>query len=197
MWNPPSLVNIPGALVGAPMSAATAAEGGEVSAANAVALTELPTTLHSEEPKPVAEQNCPICLEDLPSSDFVRLGCSDSFCRDCLAQYFSLEIKEGRVSLQCPNCKATISQADVREVVDAPTYDRYLQVSVDVWLAQHPYVRRCPGADCSNAVIIHDDNKSSENNHVDALLARFGKSKHSKCKVRFFGPFFSLLTQRS
>ena len=50
-------------------------------------------------------KECPLCLTEHSYEFFPLLrNCTHLFCVDCLRTYVRIEIQEGRVNLQCPQC---------------------------------------------------------------------------------------------
>lgn len=61
--------------------------------------------------------DCEVCFMSHLGSDCLQLlACGHIFCRACISEYFSVQIKEGNVqAVQCPyaNCTTTPTQAQV------------------------------------------------------------------------------------
>ncbi|XP_071787062.1 E3 ubiquitin-protein ligase RNF14-like [Asterias amurensis] len=77
--------------------------------------------------------NCQVCFSDKTGSDCMDFqGCSHVYCKECMREYFQVQIGEGNVKgLNCPEtkCNSPALPSQVRELVGKElfaTYDRLL-----------------------------------------------------------------------
>lgn len=129
---------------------------------------------YSSSPKTISEteeETCPICFETLatkvkggravrsswaPSSTLggkVLCDCGHAFCRECLATYVSMAIRERRTShgmLRCPidNCKAVIEESLLRNLADPQDWEKHRRFVDEQKLVQHRLLRLCPRPQC-------------------------------------------------
>jgi len=76
---------------------------------------------------------CEICMSNVLESEKTKLHCAHQYCKPCMVQYVSLEIKEARVlNITCPGqkqdgspCDAPFSGKDIKEMVDEKTWEKY------------------------------------------------------------------------
>lgn len=66
-----------------------------------------------------APQKCNMCLMDKQDNELVCLSCGHSDCHECLKAMVDPSIKEKANSyLQCPDCKAPLSQSDIAKITN-------------------------------------------------------------------------------
>mmetsp|Transcript_10446 Transcript_10446/g.27118 ORF Transcript_10446/g.27118 Transcript_10446/m.27118 type:complete len:279 (-) Transcript_10446:627-1463(-) len=115
---------------------------------------------------------CPICLEDVGDEsaykdDAFILACGDAFCRACIEKWVTVDLSQGRQTVECPvlSCKRGIEIDDMRNLVpDAQTLRR-------VELLANPHLRECPHPNCGSLVSVHG--RSEE--EPDILCASCGQ----------------------
>jgi hypothetical protein len=67
----------------------------------------LPKMTHNDSLVKEVYEECPICYTDMTSDSMVQLGCSHSFCGDCIVG----QIKSSKKSTaDCAMCRSTISE---------------------------------------------------------------------------------------
>lgn len=92
---------------------------------------------------------CSICLETVKNS--IQLECHHSFCKNCIKTFIKLSIDDDKIP-NCPNCMVTttkhpslergtlsnsetsITQRDVKKLLGNDNYNRYLKLSVQLYL---------------------------------------------------------------
>jgi hypothetical protein len=81
-----------------------------------------------EEPPTPPTIKCNICLEDMPTSRIVDLGCGcNTSCKECIIAFFQSCINEGnKHGLRCPKleCGFEANLALIKELVDAHHFDK-------------------------------------------------------------------------
>lgn len=100
---------------------------------------------------------CSICLDDtLSESAMLQLGCGHQMCRECLTEYYSMQVKEGRTVLTCPEpkCGHEMTAPELKTILSAPLYDKFTRFALKRSLKLIPHVHSCPAPDCDYAVII-------------------------------------------
>ena len=56
-----------------------------------------------EEDEPLKELNCPICYEDAPATEFVKIwNCSHQVMKVCLVEYINYQISNNKDDFLCP-----------------------------------------------------------------------------------------------
>lgn len=114
----------------------------------------------------VVSQQCGICFNLKKGRDSFRLTkCRHAFCRDCLAQFFAMLIREGTmVAVACPHEECRLARkgrdpfspeippdpADILALVGEEAYARYAKLYKRKCLERDPLVAWCPH--CSEGV---------------------------------------------
>lgn len=101
------------------------------------------------------DNQCEVCCFFRPPEDFIRFSnCGHRFCISCVRIAFQSGVMESRVNLQCLNCSQPVQQSEIREVLDARTYDKYLSFTLRQYLmTQQPSVCFCLAPNCPYACI--------------------------------------------
>ncbi|XP_065143637.1 E3 ubiquitin-protein ligase RNF14-like [Paramisgurnus dabryanus] len=105
---------------------------------------------------------CGICFsEKLGSNCVLFKECQHVYCKDCMKEYFQIQIRDGKVQcLNCPEpeCTSIATPAQVKGLVGEDEFARYdrllLQSSLDL-MADVIY---CPRVTCCMAVMVEPDN---------------------------------------
>ena len=99
---------------------------------------------------------CPICLDSVPEAEGFKLGCGHQMCQACLSGFYSMKVNEGNTVLTCPEPKCThaVLASELKELLSAPIYDKFVKFSLKRSLKLIPHVHSCPAPDCDYAVII-------------------------------------------
>lgn len=94
---------------------------------------------------------CKVCLENVVVSKKVNLCCPHEYCKNCMEQYLSVQIREARVlNVTCPgidditgtSCTAPFSKRDIKELVDQKTwhqYERFVKLKTDNSYVECPF----------------------------------------------------------
>jgi len=98
---------------------------------------------------------CLICCDDVDATESCALTCEHRFCHSCWSSYLSLKIKEGEVlRINCPstNCRITVPDDVIKELVPQDIYDKYLRFVTKSFVEDNDHVTWCPAAGCGNAI---------------------------------------------
>jgi len=76
---------------------------------------------------------CAICMSNVAETEKATLCCPHEYCKSCMENFITLEIKESRVlNVTCPGlqqdgspCDAPFSPKDIKEIVDEKTWEKY------------------------------------------------------------------------
>ena len=100
-------------------------------------------------------QECPICVVECPRERMVTLTqCECEFCRDCLAQYVSLEILAGSYNISCPDpaCarEGQLSLTEVEQLAETQPglAQRHRHCRLETEVRLDPGRAWCPAPDC-------------------------------------------------
>jgi len=132
---------------------------------------ELPSS-HSE-----TEIECPICLDDVPTSQSFSLGCGHWFCRTCFEYYLEDQVKtkaEQCVLSSCPEqkCSVKVTDAIVSKLLQNPVLDSYKMFRRRHYLETQRRIKWCPGPGCSMAVVANKG-LSVDHTHVSCSKCRY------------------------
>ena len=114
-----------------------------------------------EEQFRLESHTCGVCLTDRVGSQCVRFtGCGHAYCRDCVAGYLTVRIREGAVAgLACPtpDCTSQILPHVISDLVPAALYQRYEQLLLETQLQTMVDVVLCPRTACQCPTVIERD----------------------------------------
>ena len=117
---------------------------------------------------------CEVCLMIKPSDHFVYFSnCGHEFCMECVKKVFECNISESRVDLQCLRCDESIPQNEIKNILDAQSFEKYLDFTVRKFLAtQQPYVCYCLTPNCPYACINSCSSSTSQQEERDHFVCR-------------------------
>ncbi|KAM3600698.1 uncharacterized protein V6R79_000967 [Siganus canaliculatus] len=133
---------------------------------------------------------CGICfVEKLGSGCLCFKECQHVYCKDCLSEYFQIQIRDGNVQcLNCPEpkCTSLATPMQVKQLVNEELFARYdrllLQSSLDL-MADVVY---CPRQSCGTAVMVEPDTTMgicSACQYAFCILCKMGYHGLSHCKI--------------
>lgn len=103
-------------------------------------------------------QECSICFDDLPKTDFIKLSCGHEFCRACLDSLLANAITNKSTALLCcakTTCKAKLETSDIKKI-DSNGLVKYRAIN-DILLQEHlsaeKRAKQCPTPNCTNRFI--------------------------------------------
>ncbi|GAB2252771.1 hypothetical protein Droror1_Dr00005618 [Drosera rotundifolia] len=115
-------------------------------------------------PPTSSSSTCGVCMEDVPHNDTTRMDCGHSFCNNCWAQHFMVQINDGQSrSIRCMahQCTAICDEGIVRNLVRvrhpdlAEKFDRSL---LESYIDDNKKVKWCPSVPhCGNAIRVEFD----------------------------------------
>lgn len=101
--------------------------------------------------------HCQICFEEKMGSECLSYPhCGHTYCKDCLTEYFNVQITEGNVKALCcpePKCDSQASQSQVRSLVSEETFARYDRLLLQMSLDGMEDVTSCPRTSCQCPVL--------------------------------------------
>lgn len=138
---------------------------------------------------------CQVCVSFKAAEDFIQFsGCGHSFCTDCVKKVFKMNVSESKVDVQCLRCTKSVSQDEIRYMLDEEEYQKYLGFTLRQYLAREAGVVRCSAPDCPFACIstpitsmsssspeCEADSKNEENCFI-CLREGCGYKQCTKCK---------------
>ncbi|KAL2559659.1 RING/U-box superfamily protein [Forsythia ovata] len=100
---------------------------------------------------------CEICVDEKPTNELFRiLGCTHSYCSECMAKYVASKLQENITVITCPvsGCKGFLEPYHCRSILPQQVFDRWGEALCEaVVLASEKFY--CPFKDCS-AMLIND-----------------------------------------
>lgn len=130
---------------------------------------------------------CEVCYLYKPFTEFVEFSaCGHQFCVQCVRRAFENSITESRVDLQCLRCSEGVAQHEIRQILDANHYNKYLSFTLRKFLAtQQPDVCYCLAPNCPYACINTCPNVPADyidRNHFVCGREECGSEFCNKCK---------------
>lgn len=105
-------------------------------------------------PPPTAYRThlCPVCVTVQAVDKFHNLSCQHSFCRDCWAMHFEIQISQGistQIGCMEQRCDVRVPEDLVLNLLNRPLLrDKYQQFAFADYVKSHPELRFCPGPNC-------------------------------------------------
>ncbi|KAL0333654.1 UNVERIFIED_CONTAM: hypothetical protein Sangu_1521600 [Sesamum angustifolium] len=100
---------------------------------------------------------CEICADEKPTNDLLRvLGCTHSYCSECMGKYVASKLQENITAITCPvsGCNGFLEPQHCRSILPKQVFDRWGDALCEaVILASEKFY--CPYKDCS-ALLIDD-----------------------------------------
>lgn len=127
-------------------------------------------------------KDCVICLESKTETNFVKLECGHTFCKECLNRALEVCFREKNTNeLKCPdvNCKNNYTERDVRNITDnaREKLELFSTIKAKEWLTTEQGIKHCPTANCPYSFINED------NNNVRTTCPSCNKTYCSNCLV--------------
>lgn len=114
----------------------------------------------SSSPPPTAYRThlCPVCVTVQAVDKFHALSCQHSFCRDCWAMHFEIQISQGistQIGCMEQRCDVRVPEDLVLNLLNRPMLrDKYQQFAFADYVKSHPELRFCPGPNCQVGVVM-------------------------------------------
>ncbi|KAH7844667.1 hypothetical protein Vadar_030417 [Vaccinium darrowii] len=128
--------------------------------------------------------DCEICIETKPKSEsFPILGCTHSYCSDCIVKYVSSKLDQNITHIPCPvsDCKKGVLYPDhCYPILPPELFDRWGSVLCEsAFLASQKFY--CPFKDCSALMI--DDGGGGGEAIGEAECPNCNRKFCARCKV--------------
>ncbi len=91
------------------------------------------------------------CNDEVKNADFISLGCSHFYCRDCWSNYLGSKITEGQVfGMRCmsPDCNISLGYSDVEKISQGAGFDKYCKFVAQKVVAENKRYAFCPAKGC-------------------------------------------------
>lgn len=107
--------------------------------------------------------NCGICFMEKLGCDCLYFKiCNHVYCNECMAEYFTIQIRDGNVQcLSCPEpkCTSVATPEQVKKLVGEAEFARYDRLLLQSSLDGMPDVVYCPRSVCRAAVMLEPETK--------------------------------------
>ncbi|KAK6793251.1 hypothetical protein RDI58_006704 [Solanum bulbocastanum] len=105
---------------------------------------------------------CDICVDEKCVNEvFKIIGCSHSYCKECMAKYVGVKLQENICRISCPvsGCNGQLEPYHCRSILPKEVFDRWGDVLCEAMImgSERFY---CPFKDCS-ALLIDENGKDS------------------------------------
>ncbi|XP_076117218.1 E3 ubiquitin-protein ligase RNF14-like [Mytilus galloprovincialis] len=101
---------------------------------------------------------CKVCFCDRTGSQCINFyECDHVYCKECMKEYFTVQIGEGNVNgLYCPEdkCESQAHQSQVKELVPPELYAKYDKLLLQTGLDTMLDIAYCPRPSCQQPVIM-------------------------------------------
>ncbi|KAF5743127.1 E3 ubiquitin-protein ligase [Tripterygium wilfordii] len=129
---------------------------------------------------------CDICVEAKTASDlFWIMGCSHSYCNDCMIKYVASKLQDNITNIRCPvsDCKGLLEPEYCRSILPKEVFDRWVDALCEaVILGSQKFY--CPYKDCS-ALLIDDGDEIIRESECPNCRRMFC----AQCKVMWHAGF--------
>ena len=98
------------------------------------------------------QQECRICIEDKPASEFRTLDCGHKYCADCLQRIITIDLKEKTTTgIKCPHsdCAHKLTQQEVARITGNKQAQEFDEIQFKESLRKDPNMIPCPTTDCN------------------------------------------------
>lgn len=135
--------------------------------------------------------SCQICFDDKPGSQCMEfMGCGHIFCRECVATFFEVTIKDGNVhGLICPEkgCKSEALQSQISELVSPELFARYDELLLNSALDEMEDIVYCPRKTCQYPVTYEREEQMARCAHCSytfCTLCRMTYHGVERCRLK-------------
>jgi hypothetical protein len=109
------------------------------------------------EPRNIEDlEECDICCEERPKSQFFGLKCEHSFCKTCLADHLKANIEDGKVKkipcMQGGGCKEVFTREDVEGFGSEEIFKKYVLFKMNIDVDRNNNLKWCPKSGCNKYV---------------------------------------------
>lgn len=109
---------------------------------------------------------CDVCFNERIGAACMKFyDCDHIFCRDCLSEYFTVQIREGAVkNLSCPTtkCESQAQPSQVESLVSQDMYSKYEKFLLQTALDTMSDMEICPRPNCQARVLMEVDSTIGE-----------------------------------
>ncbi|KAM3239361.1 E3 ubiquitin-protein ligase RSL1-like isoform X1 [Capsicum annuum] len=98
---------------------------------------------------------CDICYDEKSINEIFKImGCSHSYCKECMAKYLGTKIQENISRISCPNvgCKGILEPYNCRSILPKHVFDRWGDALCEAMILGSEKFY-CPFKDCSALLI--------------------------------------------
>ncbi|XP_060217475.1 E3 ubiquitin-protein ligase RSL1-like isoform X1 [Lycium barbarum] len=125
---------------------------------------------------------CDICVDEKSLSELFKImGCSHSYCNECMAKYVGSKIHENISRISCPvlGCNGQLEPYNCRSILPKQVFDRWGDVLCEAMILGSEKFY-CPFKDCSALLI--NENSTSTSSSGDFVVTQ---SECPECRRLF------------
>lgn len=128
---------------------------------------------------------CDICLDEKSVNEIFKImGCSHSYCNECMRKYVGMKLQENVSRISCPvsGCNGELEPYNCRSILPKEVFDRWGDVLCEALLmgSERFY---CPFKDCSALLLIDQDQDSSSSVVIQSECPECRRLFCARCKV--------------
>ncbi|XP_072040514.1 E3 ubiquitin-protein ligase RNF14-like isoform X2 [Amphiura filiformis] len=109
----------------------------------------------------LAVYSCNVCFSEKQGSDCINfMGCDHVYCKECMKEYFKVQISDGNVKcLNCPetDCDSQALPSQVRELVGQELFATYDRLLLQLSLEGMEDIVYCPRLTCQCPVMLEKE----------------------------------------
>lgn len=101
------------------------------------------------------EYECEICFTGSGLENIAIINkCGHFYCLDCMGQYLSVNIKDRKLVIKCPNheCKTKLEHDDIRMIATPEIFELYERYLLENTLGRDKNCKFCPRPNCGMAM---------------------------------------------
>lgn len=107
-------------------------------------------------------EECTLCCNEAPPGHAARLGCRHGwYCIQCMTKHAEARLSEGAVDVSCPECRVSIPEHELKELLPAKVGKRLQARSLASAVSATADLRQCPTPDCPMVVALENDEEGA------------------------------------
>ncbi|MCE3215433.1 hypothetical protein HAX54_002374 [Datura stramonium] len=134
---------------------------------------------------------CDICVDEKSVSEIFRImGCSHSYCKECMVRYVGSKLQENISQISCPvlGCNGQLEPYNCRSILPKQVFDRWGDALCEAMILGSEKFY-CPFKDCSALLIDEDCSGGGEFVVTQSECPECRRLFCAKCKVAWHSGF--------